>query len=67
MNKKLQEFAFESGYDFYQDGTQTRITSNKNLEKFAELLIQDCVGNLLLHGYDDAVDQLIKYFKGDKQ
>ena len=44
MNKKIQELAYKSGFDFYQNGTQTTITSDKNLEKFAELIIEECTG-----------------------
>ena len=42
MNKKMKELAYKSGFDFYQDGTQTRITSDKNLEQFAESIIEEC-------------------------
>ena len=31
-------------------------------EKFAELVVQECIGNLLLNGYDDAADQLTNHF-----
>ena len=31
-------------------------------EKFAELVVQECISNLLLHGYDDAADQLTNHF-----
>ena len=30
--------------------------------RFAESIVQACVDNLLLHGYDDAANQLIKEF-----
>jgi len=30
--------------------------------KFSEAIIQGCVDNLFLHGYDDAATQLIKHF-----
>jgi hypothetical protein len=32
------------------------------LEKFAELIVQECMSNLYLHGYDDAVVQIQKHF-----
>lgn len=31
-------------------------------EKFAELVVQECISDLLLHGYDDAADQLTNHF-----
>ena len=30
--------------------------------KFSQAVVQDCVDNLRLNGYDDAADQLIKHF-----
>ena len=32
-------------------------------EKFAELLIQECLSNLHLHGYDDALIQIKQHFE----
>ena len=34
--------------------------SNKDLEKFSELLLQDVVAKLYLNGFDDAAFQIIK-------
>jgi len=31
-------------------------------EKFAELIVRECVTNLYLNGYDDAVIQIQKHF-----
>jgi hypothetical protein len=31
-------------------------------EKFAELVVQECISNLCLNGYDDAADQLTNHF-----
>ena len=31
-------------------------------EKFAELIIQECMSNLYLHGYDDARAQIKEHF-----
>lgn len=30
---------------------------------FSHAIIQECIDNLFLHGYDDAADQLTKHFK----
>ena len=31
-------------------------------EKFAELIVEECIANLHLHGYDDALNQLRQHF-----
>lgn len=46
---------------------QSKITelaeeSNKDLEKFSELLLQDVVAKLYLNGFDDAAFQIIKEY-----
>jgi|APGre2960657373_1045057.scaffolds.fasta_scaffold223859_1 hypothetical protein len=57
MNKELlKEFQLQAGGSHYPD-------INPAMQaRFAELLIQECVDNLFLHGYDDAADQIIKHF-----
>ena len=30
--------------------------------KYSEAVVQECVDNLFLHGYDDAANQLTKHF-----
>lgn len=58
MNKELlREFQLQAGGSHYPD-------INPAMQaRFAELLIQECVDNLFLHGYDDAADQIIKHFR----
>ena len=34
----------------------------KAIEKFAELIVQECMSNLYLNGYDDAMMQLKEHF-----
>lgn len=46
---------------------QSKITelaeeSNRDLEKFSELLLQDVVAKLYLNGFDDAAFQIIKEY-----
>jgi hypothetical protein len=36
--------------------------SERELEKFAELIVRECMTNLYLNGYDDAVIQIQKHF-----
>ena len=31
-------------------------------EKFSELIVNECMSNLYLHGYDDAVNQIKQHF-----
>ena len=31
-------------------------------EKFAELIVRECMSNLYLHGYDDAMNQIKEHF-----
>lgn len=31
-------------------------------QKFSQAVIDECVSNLRLHGYDDAAEQLLKHF-----
>jgi hypothetical protein len=31
-------------------------------EKFAELIVEECVSNLRLNGYDDAAETIVKHF-----
>ncbi len=30
--------------------------------KYSEAVVQECIDNLFLHGYDDAANQVIKHF-----
>ena len=38
------------------------VNSEKFEEKFAELIVRECMSNLYLNGYDDAVIQIQKHF-----
>jgi hypothetical protein len=35
---------------------------DEEMEKFAELIVRECMSNLYLNGYDDAVIQIQKHF-----
>jgi hypothetical protein len=52
MNQRIKELALEC-YNPY---------SNFDHEKFAELIVQECMTNLYLNGYDDAVIQIKEHF-----
>jgi hypothetical protein len=36
--------------------------SQARYEKFAQLIVQECMSNLYLNGYDDAMIQIQKHF-----
>ena len=58
MNERIRELANKAGYskDYLEIGLPS------NMEKFAELIVQECVTNLYLNGYDNAVIQIQKHF-----
>ena len=70
MNERIRELAEQAwvqdrGYFIYQYGGPTGHQSVEkaiDLEKFAELIVQECMSTLYLNGYDDAVVQIQKHF-----
>jgi NADH:ubiquinone oxidoreductase subunit E len=61
MNERIKELAEQAGsthkqslgvYQFYTD----------ELEKFAQLIVKECMSNLYLNGYDDAMIQVQQHF-----
>ena len=60
MNERIKELAeqcgFKSNPDIY-DRNQSF-----DIPKFAELIVQECMSNLYLHGYDDARAQIREHF-----
>ena len=62
MNERIKQLAIEAtliaaepnGFD------PTRLSMSQ--QKFAELIVQECMTNLYLNGYDDAVLQIQKHF-----
>jgi hypothetical protein len=61
MNERIRELA-------EQATTYIEPTSNSgegwifDKEKFAELIVRECMSNLYLNGYDDAMIQIQKHF-----
>ena len=63
MNKRIKKLAEHSGFHFYdmhdvdgQDlGETVEADSWTAAEKFAELIIKDCIKTLKFRGFDDAV------------
>jgi hypothetical protein len=58
MNERIKELANKAGYskDYLEIGLPS------NMEKFAELIVQECMSNLYLNGYDDAMMQIKQHF-----
>ena len=50
MNERLQALAREAGFFANPDV--------EKFEKFAELIVRECMDNLAWHGHDEAVSQL---------
>ena len=59
MNERIRELAKQTGYIWHASGDPLiyEFTPEK-LEKFAELIVRECMSNLEFHGHDDAVGQL---------
>ena len=57
MHKRIRELAEQAEFsekDLHIQGD--------NFQKFAELIVGECMSNLYLHGYDDARQQIQKHF-----
>lgn len=61
MNNRYQDLAREAGLLVHNPQNMPT-----KLGKFAELLVQDCIDNLYLNGYDDAIVQIKKHFGVEK-
>jgi hypothetical protein len=46
-----------------QAGQRDDIMNTERHEKFAELIVQECMSSLYLNGYDDAMTVIQKHFK----
>ena len=57
MNERFKELAKQAEFsekDLHIQGD--------NFQKFAELIVGECMSNLYLHGYDDARQQIKQHF-----
>lgn len=56
MNERIKELAEQAGFQYIkEEGIGWAGNHNSSLPKFAELIIRECIDNLLWHGHDDAV------------
>ncbi len=65
MNPLLRQFEKESKLEIYGLGAK-RPQWEAALEKYAELVVRECMSNLYLNGYDDAMMQIKQHFGIDK-
>ena len=62
MNERIKELINESTC-FKEGDTEGKYDIEVfDKEKFAELLVRECMSNLYLHGYDDARAQIKEHF-----
>lgn len=57
MNEQYKELIKQAGTDI-----SGKWISIDNAEKFAELVVRECMSNLYLNGYDDAMMQIKQHF-----
>ena len=61
IKARIREFEKESGLEIYALGAR-RDKWEHCMEKFAELIVKECMSNLYLNGYDDAMNQIKQHF-----
>jgi hypothetical protein len=61
MNERIRELA-EQARKKPLGNSWTYQLSGEFEQKFAELIVQECMSTLYLNGYDDAVVQIQKHF-----
>ena len=66
MNERIKLLAEQAGEYATTRHPVSNITLSVNSDlfeqKFAELIVRECMSNLYLNGYDDAVIQIQKHF-----
>jgi hypothetical protein len=64
MNEQIEIlFKQAGGYvEVDNEGNYFTYTQDFNPEKFSSLIIRECLSNLYLNGYDDAMVQIQKHF-----
>ena len=58
MNERVNELMKQAGTD-----VSGKWMGIDHAEKFAELIIKECISNLYLNGYDDAMVQIKEHFE----
>ena len=66
MNERIRQLAEQAGISLSQkDYSYYWVESAEDIEKFAELIVQECVSTLEFHGFEDAVPY-IKWMAANK-
>ena len=66
MNERIKLLAEQAGISLSQkDYSYYWVESAEDIEKFAELIVQECVSTLEFHGFEDAVPY-IKWMAANK-
>ena len=55
MNERIQELLKQATYDVLG-------VEQVDQQLFAELIVEECMSNLHLNGYDDAINQIKQHF-----
>jgi len=61
MHDRIRDFEKQSGLEIFGLGAKRHIWEAA-LEKYAELVVRECMSNLYLNGYDDAMMQIKQHF-----
>jgi hypothetical protein len=61
MNERIKKLA-EQATTYIDPSANDGVCWDFDKEKFAELIIKECMSNLYLHGYDDARQQIKQHF-----
>ena len=63
MNQRIQQLAEQAGISLSQkDYSYYWVESAEDIEKFAELIVKECVSILYQHGWTDAADDMKEHF-----
>jgi hypothetical protein len=58
MNERIHELAIQAAGKGFNTFATSDFDSQEKIEKFAELIVRECMDNLAWHGHDEAVSQL---------
>jgi hypothetical protein len=61
VNARIRSIERESGLEIYGLGLD-RAKWEAAMTKFTELIVRECMSNLYLNGYDDAMIQIQRHF-----
>lgn len=59
MNERIRELAKEAGAGEWGDSV---VPAMMDIEKFAELIVEEIMQELFINGYEDAFDHLNEHF-----